>query len=108
VVCSLLVLNMMRFPNCDPTGLCNSEPDPDRIGFGNKLYRIKCGYPNCIDHYSKMFNQRVISDINRIGSNIWTVLPDLDRTGLHDENIRLIKIAKVSDPFNTVYPGTCC
>jgi len=25
-----LVLNMIRFPNRYPTGLCNSEPDPDR------------------------------------------------------------------------------
>jgi len=27
------VLNMIRFPDRDPTGMCNSEPDPDRTGF---------------------------------------------------------------------------
>jgi len=48
-----------------------------------KLYRIKYGYPNRVDHCSQMLNQRVFSDGNRIGSNIWTVLPDQDRTGLH-------------------------
>jgi len=40
-----------------------------------KLNRIKYGYPNCIDHCSIMLNQS-FSDINRIGSNIWTGLPD--------------------------------
>jgi len=29
---------------------------------------------------------RVFSNVNRIGSNIWRVLPDEDRTGLHNEN----------------------
>ena len=32
---------------------------------------------------------RVFSDINRIESNIWTCLPDLDRTGLLKENFGL-------------------
>jgi len=27
------VLNMIRFPDRDPTGFSNSEPDPDRTGF---------------------------------------------------------------------------
>jgi len=27
------VLNMIRFPDRDPTGFCTSEPDPDRTGF---------------------------------------------------------------------------
>ena len=27
------VLNMIRFSDRDPTGFCNSEPDPDRTGF---------------------------------------------------------------------------
>jgi len=40
-----------------------------------KLNRIRYGYPNCIDHCSKMLNQSFFSDINRIGSNIWTGLP---------------------------------
>jgi len=36
-----------------------------------------------------MFNQRTFSDINRIGSNTWTGLPDQDRTGLLKENFGL-------------------
>ena len=39
-----------------------------------KLNRIGFGYPNCIDHC--MLTQSFFSDINRIGSNIWTGLPD--------------------------------
>jgi len=70
------VLNMIRFPDRDPTGFCNSEPDPDRTGFGKKLYRIRYGYPNCFDHCSQMLNQGVFQDLNRLGSNIWTRLPD--------------------------------
>jgi len=58
-------------------------------GFSNKLYRIRYGYPNCVDDCRRMFNQKGIPDINRIGSNIWTILPELDRTGLHNENIGL-------------------
>jgi len=27
------VLNMIRFQDRDPTGFCNSEPDPDWTGF---------------------------------------------------------------------------
>jgi len=27
------VLNMIRFPDSDPTGLCNSEPDPIGLDF---------------------------------------------------------------------------
>jgi len=30
---SAAVLNMIRFPDRDPTGFCNSEQDPDRTGF---------------------------------------------------------------------------
>jgi len=32
-----------------------------------------------------MLNQRIFSDINRIGPNIWTGLPDYDWTGLLKE-----------------------
>jgi len=42
---SLAVLNIIRFPHRDPTGFCNSEPDPDRIWI-SKLH-----------HCSKMLNQ---------------------------------------------------
>jgi len=27
------VLNMIRFPDRDPTGFCTTEPDPDWTGF---------------------------------------------------------------------------
>jgi len=35
------VLNRIRFPDRDPTGFCNSEPDPDRTGFRKKFNRIR-------------------------------------------------------------------
>jgi len=34
---------MIRFSDRDLTGSSNSEPDPDRNGFRNKLYRIRYG-----------------------------------------------------------------
>jgi len=43
---------MIRFPDRDPTGFCNSEQDPDWTGFWKKLNWIRYGYPNCIDHCS--------------------------------------------------------
>jgi len=61
------VLNMIRSPDRDPTGFCTSEPDQDLTGFWKKLSRIRYGYPNCIDHCSKMLNRRIFSDISRIG-----------------------------------------
>jgi len=63
-----LVLNMIRFPDHDPTGFCNSEPDPEWTGLWTNLYRIGYGCPNCVDHCSQMLNQS-FSDINPIGSN---------------------------------------
>jgi len=50
------MLNMIWFPDCDPTRFCNSEPDRDRTGFRKKLYRISYGYPNCVGDCSQMFN----------------------------------------------------
>jgi len=55
----ILVLNMIRFLDRDPTGFCNSEPDPGWTGFRKYLYRIEYGYPNSVDHCSQMLNQRV-------------------------------------------------
>jgi len=55
----LPALNMIRSQDRDPTGFCTSEPDPDWTGFWKKLTRIRYGYPNCINHCSKMLNQRV-------------------------------------------------
>ena len=51
------VLNMIRFPDRDPTGFCTLEPDPDWTGFWKKLNRIRYGYPTCIDHWSKLVDQ---------------------------------------------------
>jgi len=48
----LAVLNMIRFPDRDPTGFCNSEQDPDWTEFKKTNNRIRYGYPNCIDHCS--------------------------------------------------------
>ena len=48
---------------------------PDWTAFRKKIFRIRNGYSNCVDHSSHMPNQS-LSDINGIGSNIWTVLPD--------------------------------
>ena len=31
------VLNLIRSPDCDPTGFCTSEPDPDWTGFWKNL-----------------------------------------------------------------------
>jgi len=50
---------MIRFPDRDPTGFCNSEPEPDRTGFWKTRNPIRYGYPNCIDHCSKMLDQKV-------------------------------------------------
>jgi len=54
-----------------------------------KLNWVRYGYPNSKHHCSKMLNQSLFSDINRIRSNIWTGLPDEDRTGLLKENFEL-------------------
>jgi len=73
IPCQVSVLKRIHFPDRDPTGFCNSEPDP--TGFWKK-YLIRYRYPNCVDHCIQMFDQRIFSDINRIGSNVRTVLPD--------------------------------
>ena len=46
-------------PDRDPTGFCNSKPDPDWTGFRKYLYRIGYGNPSSVDHCSRMLNQRV-------------------------------------------------
>jgi len=56
---SAAVLNLIRFPDRDPTGFCKSEPDPDWAGYRKKAYRIGNGYPKCIDHCRQMLSQRV-------------------------------------------------
>jgi len=90
-------------PDRKPTGFCNSEPDPDRAGFRNKLYLIRYGYPNYVDHCSQMLNQ----------SFFFRYKPD--RIEYLDSNTRLgsdwitqwkhwIGIAKISDPLKiTLY-----
>jgi len=41
-----------RCPDRNPTGFCNSEPDPDRARFRKKFYEIWYGHPNWIDQCS--------------------------------------------------------
>jgi len=48
---------MIRFPDRDPTGFSDSEPDPDWTGFRKYLYQIRYGYLNSVDHCSRMLNQ---------------------------------------------------
>jgi len=75
---------MIRFPDRDPTGFCNSEPDPGRTGFRktqpDQIWISKLHRSLQYNAYSEIF-----SDI----SNIWKVLPDLARTGLLNENVGL-------------------
>jgi len=46
-----VVLNKICFLDWDPTAFCNLEPNQDWSGF-RKNYRIRYGYPNCVDHCS--------------------------------------------------------
>jgi len=75
--------------NCIPIGVERdpvSTPRSNRIlqfrtasvsdWISKKLSHIRSGYPNCVDQCNHMFNQRVSSDIDWIGYNIWTVLSD--------------------------------
>jgi len=48
-----------------------------------------------------MLNQSFFSDINRIGSNIWTGLPDRIGPDYSMKILDWIRIAKISDLFNT-------
>jgi len=47
------VLNMIWFPDRDPTGFCTSEPDPDWLDF-EKTQPGQIWMPHYIDHCSKM------------------------------------------------------
>jgi len=67
------ILNMIRFPDGEQTGFCNSEPD--WTGFWKRLYRIKLSWSPHSNLWSELF-----SDMNWIGSSTWTVLPDWGRT----------------------------
>jgi len=67
---------MIRFQDRDPTGFCNAELDPDRTGYPKKNLS-----GSDMDSHTALITAvkcliRVFSDINRIGSNIWTSLPD--------------------------------
>ena len=62
-------------PDYDPTGFCNSEPETDRKDFEKTLPdQIWISKLPLITVVKWLI--RVFSDINRIGSNIWTGLPD--------------------------------
>ena len=71
------VLNIIGFPDRDPTIFCNSEPDSVWAGFWKNSTGLD------MDIQTALITAvwcliRVFSDINRIGSNIWT---DLLRIG---------------------------
>jgi len=69
------VSNMIRFPDRDPTGFSNSEPDPDRTGFWKNSTGSDMDIQTALVTAVKC-SIRIFSDINRIGSNIWKGLPD--------------------------------
>jgi len=69
-------LNTIRFPDRDPTGFCNSEPDLDWIGFRKNSTGSDMDIRTALITACLMLTQSFFSDINRIGSNIWTGLPD--------------------------------
>jgi len=59
------VLNRIRFPDRDPTGFCDSEPDPDWI------------------------SKKILPDQVWISKLRWSLQLKCDRAGLHNENIGL-------------------
>jgi len=73
------------FPDLDPTGFCNSEPEPDRTGFRQNSTGSDMDIQTALIAAVKCL-VRVFSYINLSGSNIWTGLLDYDRTGLLNEN----------------------
>jgi len=70
------VLNMIQFPDRNPTGFCNSEPDPDRTGFRKKTTGSDMDIQTALITAVKCLIRVFFFYINRIGSNIWTGLPD--------------------------------
>jgi len=87
------VLKIIRIPDRDPSGFRDSELDPDRTFEKTQADQI---------WISKLhFNQRGFPNINRIGLNIWTGLPDYSMKYLD-----WIRIAKFSDLFNTIFAFT--
>jgi len=66
---------MIQFPEGDPIGFCNSEPDPGRTGFWKNSTGSDMDIQTALITVVKCLI-RVFSDINWIGSNIWTGLPD--------------------------------
>jgi len=92
-------LNMIRFPDRDPTRFCTSEPD--WTGFRKKLYHIRYGYPNSVDHCSQMFNRsffRIYAGLDQIFGQCYRIRIGLDYTM---KILDWIWIANITDPFNT-------
>jgi len=56
-LCYILVLNMIQFPDRDPTGFCNSEPDPGRTGFRNNSSGSDMDIQTAFVTAAKWFNQ---------------------------------------------------
>ena len=77
------VLSMIRCPDHDTTGFCNSEPDPNRTGFRKKLNRIRYGYPN-----HRRARIRVGSDWIRTETNFGRIRTGSDSNFFHNWGIR--------------------
>ena len=56
------MLNMIRFPDRDPTGFFHFRTGSGLDWILKNLNRIRYGYPNCINHCSKMLNQSFFSE----------------------------------------------
>jgi len=66
-------LNTIRFPDHDPTGFCNS--DPDRTGFRKNSTGSDLDIQTALITAVNCLIRGFFSHINRIGPNIWTILP---------------------------------
>ena len=86
-LCKEAVLNTIRFPDRDPTGFCNSEPD--WTGFRKHSTGSDMDIQIVLITAAKCLIRCLFLHINRIGSHIGTGLQDLDRTGLLNENLGL-------------------
>ena len=95
------MLNMIRFEDRDPTGFCNSEPDPVRTGFQKKstgpvmniqtalIAAVKCSIREFFGHKPDW--------IKLFGQHYWIKI-GLDNTM---KTLDWIRMAKHSDLFNT-------
>jgi len=73
--CHTPVLTMIRFPDRDPNGFCDSEPDSDQTGFRKNSTGSDMDIQTALITAVKCLI-RVFFGYKPIGSNIWTVLSD--------------------------------